>query len=85
MLSNSLLIAPCYIIIAGATGEGAVLTRERENTFNERNLLEPLVQVRFQPYGASTHKSKTNRDPWSDREDDNIIWSIQRIQVVSDW
>eukprot|EP00475_Leptophrys_vorax_P038654 TRINITY_DN6863_c0_g1_i3.p2 TRINITY_DN6863_c0_g1~~TRINITY_DN6863_c0_g1_i3.p2 ORF type:complete len:239 (+),score=58.19 TRINITY_DN6863_c0_g1_i3:739-1455(+) len=68
VLSESSLMAPCYITICGLKGfEGIVLTRNREGVESPLNLEDPLANV-----------VQTNIDHWSDSAEQDILYSVAR-------
>jgi len=70
-LSDSELIAPCYVTICGVNeGEGALITRDRKKELNPWGISElgPIVQ--------------TNIDHWRDDEEQDIMDSVKRRELA---
>jgi len=70
-LSNSELIAPCYVTICGVTeGQGALLTRDRKREQNRWDLSELGTIV------------QTNIDHWRDDDQQDIMDSVERRELA---
>lgn len=81
ILSNSDLIAPCYLTIASADlskdSRGCILIRDRDGLFSCAENPEFLQE------SATGYIVQTNHDKYLDKNGDNIVYSYQRLDEIN--